>query len=112
MQFLLATCGAWHLRQTARAFQDRGALAGLWISDKNSTGITADKYRRCWPYHLAMKPFYQLAPQIWTERAIYANFPFWRSWLNCQKWPETKMSSMPLWDLPRNFLTAQTKPVH
>src|ERR1043165_170721 len=88
LKVLLATAGAWHLRQTARAFQDRDALAGLWISDKNSTGINPEKYRRCWPYHLAMKPFYQFAPQIWTERAAYANFPFWRTWLNCQSWPE------------------------
>jgi len=35
---LLQTCGAWHLPYTARAFHDRGALAGLWISHKNSTG--------------------------------------------------------------------------
>jgi glycosyltransferase involved in cell wall biosynthesis len=88
MQVLLATCGSWHLRQTARAFEDRGALAGLWISDKNSTGIAADKYRRCWPYHLAMKPFYHLASQIWIERAYYFNSPIWRAWVKRQPWPE------------------------
>ncbi len=88
---LLATPGAWHLRQTAKAFEARGALAGLWISDKNSTDISAEKFRRCSPYHLAMKPFYQFAPQIWIERAAYFNFPFWRGWLNRQPWPKANV---------------------
>jgi glycosyltransferase involved in cell wall biosynthesis len=35
-----------------------------------------------------MKPFYHMAPQIWTERAFYAFFPLWRAWLNRQPWPD------------------------
>ncbi len=85
---LLTSCGGWHLPGTARAFAARGALAGLWISGKNRAGVPADQYRRCWPFHLAMKPFYCCAPQIWTERAFYAFFPLWRVWLNRQPWPE------------------------
>lgn len=85
---LLGTPGAWHLRQTAKVFAEREALVGLWISDKNSTGIAPEKYRRAWPYHLAMTPFYRLAPQIWTERAFYFNFPFWRAWVKSQRWPD------------------------
>lgn len=88
MQVLLTTCGSWHLRQTARAFQERGALAGLWISEKNSTGLPNNKYHRCWPFQLAMKPFYHLTPEsCWMEKAFYALFPFWRSWLKRQTWP-------------------------
>jgi glycosyltransferase involved in cell wall biosynthesis len=87
-QTLLATCGGWHLPHTARVLHTRGALAGLSITHKNSTGLPADKFRRCWPFHLAMKPFYQLAPPIWTERAFYAFFPIWRAWLNRQPWPD------------------------
>ena len=60
----------------------------FWISEKNSTGIPGEAYRRCWPFHLAMKPFYHLAPQIWTERAFYAFFPIWRWWLKRQFWPD------------------------
>jgi glycosyltransferase involved in cell wall biosynthesis len=86
-QVLLATPGAGHLRQTAKAFEARGALAGLWISYTNNTGVSAPKYRRCWPYHLAMKPFYHCAPQIWIERAGYFNFPFWQHWVKNQPWP-------------------------
>jgi glycosyltransferase involved in cell wall biosynthesis len=85
---LLITCGGWYLPNTARAFNTRSALAGLWISGKNATGIPADKFHRCWPFHLAMKPFYHLAPQIWTERAFYAFFPLWCAWLKRQPWPE------------------------
>ena len=43
---LLATPGGWHLGNTAKAFRTRAALAGLWISGKNSTGITPELYRR------------------------------------------------------------------
>ncbi|HEY5043518.1 MAG TPA: glycosyltransferase family 4 protein [Verrucomicrobiae bacterium] len=88
---LLASIGAWHLRGTAKAFAGRDALAGLWISDKNTTGIAPDKYRRCWPYHLAMKPFYQFASQITIERAYYFNFPIWRNWVRRQPWPEANV---------------------
>ena len=87
MQVLLTTCGGWHLAKTAKAFETRSALAGLWITDKNITGVAADKYRRCWPFHLAMKPFYHCTPQIWKEHAFYAFFPIWRAWLKCQTWP-------------------------
>jgi len=87
MQVVLATPGAWHLRSTARAFEQRGALAGLWISHNNSTGISPEKFRRCWPLHLALKPFFHLAPQIWTEKAFYTFFPIWKSWLRAQTWP-------------------------
>ena len=72
----------------AKAFQTREALAGLWISEKNRTGVFREKFRRCWPFHLAMKPFYHLTPQIWTERAFYIFFPIWRAWLRRQPWPD------------------------
>ena len=91
LKVLLATAGGWHLPHTAREMNTRGALAGLWISGKNNTKIPQDKYRRCWPFHLAMKPFYHLTPQIWTERAFYFNFPFWRGWLARQPWPEVNV---------------------
>lgn len=85
---LLATCGGWYLPHTAKALQTRDALAGLWISNKNSTGLPRDKFRRCWPFHLVMKPLFHCSPEIWTERAFYKLFPIWRAWLKCQKWPE------------------------
>jgi glycosyltransferase involved in cell wall biosynthesis len=86
-QILLATCGAWTLPRAAKGFEARNALAGLWITFKNSTQVSKEKYRRCWPFHLAIKPFLHCAPQIWTEHAFYAFFPIWRAWLRCQSWP-------------------------
>jgi glycosyltransferase involved in cell wall biosynthesis len=89
MQVLLTTCGGWWLRHTATAFETRNALAGLWISDKNNTGLPPDKYHRCWPFHLAMKPFYHLTPQaMWVDKPFYALFPVWRWWLKRQSWPQ------------------------
>ena len=87
-QVLLATCGGWYLPHTAKAFLNRKALAGIWMTDKNSAEIPQSKYRRCWPFHLAMKPFYHFAPQIWRERLFYACFSFWKTWLKRQRWPE------------------------
>jgi glycosyltransferase involved in cell wall biosynthesis len=87
MQVFMATCGAWHLRQSARALHNRNALAAMWITEKNSTALPEDRFRRCWPFHLAMKPFYRWAPQIRIEKTFYALFPIWRAWLRAQKRP-------------------------
>jgi len=84
MQVLLTTTRNWHLGQAARAFSQRGALAGLWMADKNATGVPVGQYRRCWPYHLAMKPFYHFTPQIWNERATYAFTGLFTFWLRRQ----------------------------
>ncbi|MDB6123730.1 MAG: glycosyl transferase group 1 [Pedosphaera sp.] len=84
MQVFLATCGAWHLRDTAKAFEARDALAAIWCTEKNRTGISPARYQRCWPFHLAMAPFYFYTPQIWIERAFYALLPVWRIWLRKQ----------------------------
>ena len=88
---LLTAPGGWYLPNTARAFEVRDALAGLWISGKNSTGLAAEHFRRCWPFHLAMKPLYHAAPQVWEERAFYAFFPIWKLWLQSQKWPAANL---------------------
>jgi glycosyltransferase involved in cell wall biosynthesis len=88
MQVFLATCGGWYLPRAAKAFESRDSLAEFWISDKNSTGVSVAKYRRCWPFHLAMKPFYHLAPQIVVERMFYRFFPLWRRWFEARKLPE------------------------
>jgi glycosyltransferase involved in cell wall biosynthesis len=81
MQVLLGTARAWHLRQTARAFSNRGALAGLWMADNNKDGVPPALYRRCWAYHLAMKPFYHLGWQILDEKATYRMLDLWKPWI-------------------------------
>jgi glycosyltransferase involved in cell wall biosynthesis len=87
MQVILGACGSAHLRPIARALQDRGALAGLWICDKNDSGISPEKYRRCWPYHLMMKPFYHLTSVGPREKMALGLFPVWGSWIRRQKPP-------------------------
>jgi glycosyltransferase involved in cell wall biosynthesis len=85
---LLITCGAWYLQQTAKAFFQRNSLAGLWITEKNSSKIPHHLYRRCWSFHIAMKPFYHWASQILTERMFYKFLPIWKSWLKSQSLPK------------------------
>ena len=81
MQVLLTATRVWHLDKTARAFSQRGALAGLWVADKNYSKLPPGEYVRCWPYHVAMKPFYHCVTQIWCERASYAMTGLWKLWL-------------------------------
>ena len=88
MQVLLATCGNWHLPRTAKAFAERDALAGLWITFKNSTQVPPEKFRRCWFFRLALEPWYRWTPPPWPERAFYGNFPFWRHWVRSQPYPQ------------------------
>ena len=85
VQVLLATCGAWWLPHTARAFAERDALAGFWITLGNSTGVP--HYRRCWPFQAAMLPLYRFAPQIRIEQAFYLFFPLWKAWILRQRFP-------------------------
>ncbi len=84
---LLLNCGAWHTPNTARAFAERQALAGLWITLGNHVGVPPDKYRRGWPFQAAMLPLYKFASENWEERAFYAFFPLWKGWLRLQKFP-------------------------
>ena len=84
MQVLLTTTRAWYLDRTAKALHQRNALAGLWMADSNSTGLPEDRFQRCWPYHLAMKPFYHCASQIWSERATYFFQPVYERWLRAK----------------------------
>jgi glycosyltransferase involved in cell wall biosynthesis len=87
-QVLLVSTGAWHVDKTAKAFVERGALAELWMADKNRTGVPDEKYRRCWPFHLAVKPFYELMPKHYWESAFYAFVPIWSRWVRSRPLPE------------------------
>lgn len=91
MRVLLGTCGAWYLPNTAKGLEQLGALAGLWISDKNRTHVAARLYKRSWPFHLSMKPYYHFGSQIAIERAFYRHFPIWRQWVKLQKLPECQV---------------------
>ena len=80
----MTTTRAWYLHNTAKAFSQRRALAGLWMADKNASHLPAGEYRRCWPYHLCLKPFYHATPQIWNERATYFFLHVYTLWLRAQ----------------------------
>ena len=89
IQVALMTCGTWQLPQTAKALAARRALACLWITLGNHTGVPG--YKRCWPFQAAMLPFYKFAPQIWSERAFYFFLPLWKAWLRQQQFPQSNV---------------------
>lgn len=91
VQVVLVSTGTWHLGNTARAFAARGALAGLWLADRKPVGVPAEKYRRCWSYHLAMKPFYHFAPKYYWEKAFYGLVPIWGRWVRRQPLPDCQV---------------------
>src|SRR5439155_17690905 len=49
-------------------------------------------FRRCWPFHLAMYPFYLTRSEVWIERMFYALFPVWKAWLALQRPPPFNIS--------------------
>ena len=73
-----------HLRSVARSLESRDALAELWLTDKNNTGIAPARIRRCWPFHVAMKPWLHLFPLGARERAALTLFPIWSRWVRRQ----------------------------
>jgi len=88
MKVLLATAGKWHLDHAAKAFETREALAGLWTSDRAKSGVSSTFCRRCWPFHLAMTPWYHWGSQIVVEKAFYYHLPLWKQWVKHQQIPE------------------------
>jgi glycosyltransferase involved in cell wall biosynthesis len=59
----------------------------LWICDRNTTGIAPERYRRCWPYHLAMQPAYRLLAAGGREKMALLMFGLWTAWIRRQKPP-------------------------
>lgn len=86
---VLISAGSWHLRQTGKELQKLDALAGIYLSDKNSTGIKPELYHRCWPFHLAIIPFCLLNGPRTTgwSRFFWGFLPIWIFWLKRQKIP-------------------------
>ena len=112
---LLATCGGFHLPQTARTLGKRGVLAGFWLAGRkkrmaNLPGVPDEMVRCCLVFHLAMMPFY-----LWTPQTLGSSELFM---LSCRSGkpgsgrshspPAT--SSTPSPGAPPNRLTGRRKP--
>ena len=81
MKVILATTRSWHLGHTSIALHKRGVLSSLLMADKKPRLLPTKFYRRCWPYHLAMKFFYHCTSQILEEKATYFFSYLYDSWL-------------------------------
>ena len=81
MKVILATTRSWYLGHTSVALHKRNALSALLMADKKPSLLPPQLYRRCWPYHVAMKFFYHCTSQILEEKATYF-FPYlYDTWL-------------------------------
>jgi glycosyltransferase involved in cell wall biosynthesis len=81
MKVTLGTTRSWHLGHTSIALHKRGALSSLLMADKKPCLLPPQLYKRCWPYHVAMKFFYHCASQILEEKATYFFSYLYDSWL-------------------------------
>lgn len=81
MNVILASSRSWHLGNTSIALHERGVLSSLLMADKNPRLLPCQFYKRCWPYHLAMKFFYHFTSQILEEKATYFFSYLFDSWL-------------------------------
>jgi glycosyltransferase involved in cell wall biosynthesis len=81
MKVILATTRSWHLGHTSLALSHRNSLRLLLMADKKPSLLPPQFYKRCWPYHAAMKFFYHFTSQILEEKATYAMIGLWSNWL-------------------------------
>lgn len=86
MKVLISGMASWHMDKTAAAFEKLGILSGMWVSNKNRD-LPAEKYRRIWPYHWAMKPFYHAAPASLEEGMRWKNLWLYDAWVRRQTLP-------------------------
>jgi glycosyltransferase involved in cell wall biosynthesis len=87
-KLLVAGMGPWHLGHTAREFDKLDALAGYWVSASSRSGVSPEKYKRIWAYHLAQKPFYHLPFPNLEEEMRWRNLPFYDFWMKRQQLPQ------------------------
>ena len=81
MNVILASSRSWYLGNTSIALHERGVLSSLLMADKKPRLLPCQFYKRCWPYHLAMKFFYHFTSQILEEKATYFFSYLFDSWL-------------------------------
>ena len=87
-RILFSGMSSWYISHTARECDKLKCLSGYWMGNKRPDGIPSEKYKRIWPYHLAMKAFYHLPFTKLEERMRWINFPFYDAWISRQKLPE------------------------
>lgn len=85
---LIAGMGSWYLGHTAREFEKLDALTGYWVSNSARSGVSKEKYKRIWDYHLAQKLFYHLPFPNLEEEMRWINLPFYERWIARQTLPE------------------------
>lgn len=87
MQALLVSTSGMQTWYTAQAFAARGALAEYWSTSRIGPNLVSGKYRWCWPYAAAMKPFRVLMPKYYWEKALYGLLPIWTTWVRALPLP-------------------------
>lgn len=85
---LISGMASWYLGHTAREFESQGLLTGFWVSNSGRSGVSIEKYKRIWDYHLAQKIFYHLPFPNLEENMRWRNLLFYDAWVRRQNLPE------------------------
>ena len=108
MKILISGMLSWHMNKTASALEKLDALECMWTGNKNQ-GISPEKYKRIWPYHLAMKPFYHFSSPNLEEKMRWRFLWLYDAWVKRQSLPKDVNivqcpmgSCTPIFDLAEN----------
>jgi glycosyltransferase involved in cell wall biosynthesis len=108
VKVLLASFNSWHMDHSAKAYEQCGALAGLYIANKNARGVSSDLYHRCWPFHLCMKPLYHTVPPLEWQQVQYRCFMgVFNHWFKKQTLPEFNVVQAIYWGAKAPFDIAE-----
>lgn len=108
MKILISGMSSWHMNKTASALEKLDALESMWTGNKNQ-GLPSGKYKRIWPYHLAMKPFYHFSSANLEEKMRWRFLWLYDAWIKRQVLPKgvnivqcPMGSCTPVFDLAEN----------
>ena len=97
-KILVTSFNSWHMDHSAKLYEETNNLSGLYIGNKNVRGISKNLYRRCWSYHILMKPFYKfLSPLEWQQVQFQLLMPIFNNWLLKQNFKEFNIVQSIAW---------------
>lgn len=87
LNILFASCGGGWIHRAAAEVLNRGHQPHLYSPMKNSTGLPAGNFHRCWAYNIGCQPLFRFANGRYGEKAAYGLLPLWRFWMRRQQPP-------------------------
>ncbi len=107
---ILSSPRAWHLDSTARGLEEHGALAALFISDRNRVGLSAAAYRQCRWFFIADRLLSRVRGS-WAEWLFWRAPFIWDGWYQRRELPAHNVVHARQGFCKQPFLRAAGRPV-